>query len=159
MSGSAVSAAFQENIDAAVSKTINLPSDAPSTLVRDVFNAAARLRLKGATVYRYGSRPRQVLSLLEPESSECRGARCSANFLRMEMMTMAQCLLVFERNRKYHRIPDAEVEDWDEVLEELDGEPQLIERVEGWAPYTHAYRLPDGSVYLLALGAEEESED
>ncbi len=68
----AVQAAFQEHIDAAVSKTINLPSDAPSTLVRDVFNAAARLRLKAVTVYRYSSRPRQVLSLLEPESYECR---------------------------------------------------------------------------------------
>ncbi len=69
---------------------------------------------------------------------------------------MAQCLLVFERNRKYHRIPDAEVEDWDEVLEGLDAEPQLIERIEEWPPYTHAYRLPDGSVYLVALEAEEE---
>ena len=68
----AVQAAFQEHIDAAVSKTINLPTDAPSALVREVFNAAARLRLKGVTVYRYGSRPRQVLSMLEPESSECR---------------------------------------------------------------------------------------
>jgi len=64
---------------------------------------------------------------------------------------MAQCLLVFERDRKYHRIPDAEVEDWDEVCEELDAEPRLIERVDGWAPYTHAYRLPNGSVYLVAL--------
>ena len=72
---------------------------------------------------------------------------------------MAQCLLVFERDRKYHRIPDAEVEDWDEILEELDGEPHLIGSVEGWPPYTHAYRLPDGSVYLVALAAEEESED
>jgi hypothetical protein len=77
----------------------------------------------------------------------------------MEMTTMAECLLVFERNSKYHRIPDAEVEDWDEILEELDGEPHLIGSVEGWAPYTHAYRLPDGSVYLVALAAEEESED
>jgi hypothetical protein len=69
---------------------------------------------------------------------------------------MAQCLLVFERNCKYHRIPDAEIEDWDEVQEELDGEPRLIERVDGWAPYTHAYRLPDGSVYLVVLAAEED---
>jgi hypothetical protein len=38
----------------------------------DVFLAAARLRLKGVTIYRYGSRPRQVLSLSEPEISECR---------------------------------------------------------------------------------------
>lgn len=69
-------------------------------------------------------------------------------------MAMAQCLLVFQRNQKYYRIPDTEVEDWDEVLEELDAAPRLIERVEGWAPYTHAYRLPNGSVYLVAKPSE-----
>ncbi len=67
---------------------------------------------------------------------------------------MAQCVLVFERNGKYHRIPDAEVEDWDEVREELDADPRLIGRVEGWAPYSHAYRLPNGAVYLVALQSE-----
>ncbi len=67
---------------------------------------------------------------------------------------MSQCLLVFERNGKFHRIPDAEVEDWSEVREELEGEPHLIGRIEGWAPYNHAFRLPDGSVYLVALEAE-----
>ncbi|HYL57526.1 MAG TPA: hypothetical protein VEU51_01545 [Candidatus Acidoferrales bacterium] len=67
---------------------------------------------------------------------------------------MSQCLLVAERNGKYYRIPDAEVEDWSEVREELDGEPQLLGRIERWAPYNHAFRLPDGSVYLVAL--EEE---
>lgn len=46
-----------------------------------------------------------------------------------------------------------------EVLEELDGEPHLIASVEGWSPYRHTYRLPDGSVYLVALEAAEESED
>ncbi len=72
---------------------------------------------------------------------------------------MARCLLVYQRKEKYYRIPDAEVEDWDEVREELDSQPQLIERVEGWAPYTHAYRLPNGSVYLVALEAEQKGED
>jgi hypothetical protein len=72
---------------------------------------------------------------------------------------MAQCLLVFERNGKFHRIPDAEVEDWDEVREELDAEPRLIACVEGWPPYTHAYRLPNGGVYLVALGNQATSED
>jgi len=77
----------------------------------------------------------------------------------MEMTTMAECLLVSERDGKYRRIPDAEVEDWDEVVEQLDSDPQLIGPVEAWAPYTHAYRLPDGSVYLVALEAEEDGED
>jgi len=58
---------------------------------------------------------------------------------------MPRCVTGLRAKGKYHRIPDAEVENWDEVLEELDGEPQLIERVEGFAPYNHAFRLPDGS--------------
>jgi hypothetical protein len=62
---------------------------------------------------------------------------------------MARCLLVYQRKDKYFRIPDAEVEDWGEVREELDSEPRLIERVAGWAPYTRAYRMPNGSVYLV----------
>jgi len=68
---------------------------------------------------------------------------------------MIQCVLVFERNRKYHRIPDAEVEDWEELLDGIEGEPQLIERIDGWAPYTHAYRMPDGAVYLVASANED----
>ncbi|MGO9454032.1 MAG: hypothetical protein ACLQDV_23725 [Candidatus Binataceae bacterium] len=68
---------------------------------------------------------------------------------------MIRCVLVFERNRKYHRIPDAEVEDWEELLEGIEGEPQLIERINGWAPYTHAYRMPDGAVYLVASTTED----
>ena len=66
---------------------------------------------------------------------------------------MARCLMAYQRKGKYFRIPDAEVEDWDEVCEELDAAPQLIGLVEGWAPYTHAYRLPSGAVYLVAVGS------
>ena len=68
-------AAFQNHVDAAVSKTVNLPQDAPKSAVRGVFTQARRLRLKGVTVYRYGSRPGQTLSLIEeaarPDCREC----------------------------------------------------------------------------------------
>jgi ribonucleoside-diphosphate reductase alpha chain len=68
-------AAFQAHVDAAVSKTVNLPPDAPVTAVREVFTLARRLRLKGITVYRYGSRTEQTLSLIEeggrPDCREC----------------------------------------------------------------------------------------
>ena len=68
-------AAFQAHIDAAVSKTVNLPPDAPVAAVREVFLLARRLGLKGVTVYRYGSRPGQTLSLVHedarPDCREC----------------------------------------------------------------------------------------
>jgi ribonucleoside-diphosphate reductase alpha chain len=68
-------AAFQAHVDAAVSKTVNLPHDAPLAAVRDVFTLARRLRLKGITVYRYGSRKEQTLSLVDaaarPDCREC----------------------------------------------------------------------------------------
>jgi len=44
---------------------------------------------------------------------------------------MIQCLMVHERDGSYHRIADAEVEDWEEVLDAIEGEPQLIESIEG----------------------------
>ena len=66
-------AAFQAHVDAAVSKTVNLPHDAPPSMVREVFDLARRLRLKGITVYRYGSRPGQTLSLVDEEArADCR---------------------------------------------------------------------------------------
>ncbi len=68
-------AAFQSHVDAAVSKTVNLPQDAPKSAVREVFTQARRLHLKGVTVYRYGSRAGQTLSLIEeaarPDCREC----------------------------------------------------------------------------------------
>jgi len=57
-------AAVQRHVDAAVSKTVNLPADATVEDVREIYLAAWRARVKGITVYRYGSKPDQVLTLL-----------------------------------------------------------------------------------------------
>jgi ribonucleoside-diphosphate reductase alpha chain len=66
-------AAFQAHIDAAVSKTVNLPHEAMPDVVRDVFVLARQLKLKGITVYRYGSRPGQTLSFIgETATADCR---------------------------------------------------------------------------------------
>lgn len=56
-------AAFQKHVDNAVAKTVNLPSDASLDDVREVFMLAYKLKCKGITVYRYGSKKRQVLYL------------------------------------------------------------------------------------------------
>ncbi len=60
-------AAFQKYTDNAVAKTVNLPREATPEDVRKVFMLAYKLKCKGITVYRYGSKKEQVLTITPPE--------------------------------------------------------------------------------------------
>jgi ribonucleoside-diphosphate reductase alpha chain len=63
-------AAFQKYTDNAVSKTVNLPSEATVEKVREVYDLAWKLKCKGITVFRYGSKPEQVLYIGEIQTKE-----------------------------------------------------------------------------------------
>jgi len=79
-------AAIQRHVDAAVSKTVNLPASASIEDIRRIYLAAWKAKVKGITVYRYGSRDSQVLSFAAPEpaipqadsefSGGCAGRSC-----------------------------------------------------------------------------------
>lgn len=67
-----IQAAFQKHCDNSVSKTINLPKNTKSEVVKEIYLRAYELKCKGVTVYRYGSKPGQVLSLADFEEGRTR---------------------------------------------------------------------------------------
>jgi len=56
-------AVFQKYVDNAVSKTVNLPKNASVDDIKKIYVQAFRLKCKGITVYREGSKDKQVLNL------------------------------------------------------------------------------------------------
>jgi ribonucleoside-diphosphate reductase alpha chain len=63
-------AAFQKYTDNAVSKTVNLPKSSKVDDVRAIYELAWKLKCKGVTVFRYGSKPEQVLYIGEIKTKE-----------------------------------------------------------------------------------------
>ena len=70
--------ALQENIDAAISKTINLPNSATQSEVAELLEMAWRGGCKGLTVYRDGSRQIQAQETVD------RCPECGAKMNKVE---------------------------------------------------------------------------
>jgi ribonucleoside-diphosphate reductase alpha chain len=73
----AMQEAFQEFIDGAISKTINLPAGASAADVDEVYRLAFDAGCKGVTVYRDGCRAGQPMALVSPpaQSRACPNCR------------------------------------------------------------------------------------
>jgi ribonucleoside-diphosphate reductase alpha chain len=80
-----VQAVFQRYVDNAVAKTVNLPGTATPAEVAEIYTGAWRIGLKGVTVYRYGSKHEQVLTLGAGENPASRElfARCDPAACRL----------------------------------------------------------------------------
>ncbi|MCF8024536.1 MAG: adenosylcobalamin-dependent ribonucleoside-diphosphate reductase [Desulfobacteraceae bacterium] len=63
--------AFQKHTDNAVSKTVNFRADATVNDIRELFDTASHMELKGVTVYRDRSRPDQSLSADPVRCEKC----------------------------------------------------------------------------------------
>jgi len=68
-------AVFQKYTDNAVSKTINLPHDSKVTDVKKIYEMAWKLKCKGITIYRYGSKSEQVLYIGEESKKKPESAK------------------------------------------------------------------------------------
>jgi ribonucleoside-diphosphate reductase alpha chain len=60
-----IQAAFQRFTDNSVSKTVNLAASATTDDVKKIYLLAYKLKCKGITIYRYGTKKEQVLSFSE----------------------------------------------------------------------------------------------
>ncbi len=72
-------AAFQESVDAGISKTINFPNEATKGDVEEAYKLAWETRCKGITVYRAGSREKEVLTAGTSEEADAKSGNTNGH--------------------------------------------------------------------------------
>ncbi len=129
-----IQAAVQRGIDNAVSKTINLPGDASPDDVRAALTLAHRLRCKGITVYRSGSREVEVISTKAKAGGAEAGAGAADGATRSGLDDL--CEPPTPRGRKPYTVDDT-----------LWGRLQPIDRPETLCGITKRIATPSGTLW------------
>jgi len=96
-------AAFQRHCDSSISKTINFPHDATVEDVRDIYELAVDLDVKGVTVYRDGCRDMQPMAL---KDSSKRGGDDEASTSSQDMAATGFHLLKQEDELAPIKLPE-----------------------------------------------------
>ncbi|TFG66916.1 MAG: vitamin B12-dependent ribonucleotide reductase [Gemmatimonadales bacterium] len=143
-------AAFQQYTDSAISKTCNFPHDATEEDVRQIYELAYRLKCKGVTVYRDGSRDAQVLST----GKTARRVVAESGFMPVDLEQIGDTELADALTAALCRIAEleAQVEEGGKTIALLEGgvmkAPQVRSRPSELRGITRKIASPLGDMYV-----------